>query len=278
MTVYVSDLDGTLLGADGSLSAFSRRGIQTLLDRDVHFTVASARGVHAIRSVMDGLPLHLPVVSLNGGFVSDMATCVHKRVVHIDNTIARELHALSRRHGHHPLISTTTGAGDRIYLPNKHNNHAVRQFFEQRQRESDPRIRPTDDTACGLDETVCCVTVIARRDELQPMHDELMQSYEHVTHSHFFDDPYTPGWAWITMHSEAATKANGIGWLLQDSALSDHDLVVFGDQINDVPMFHLADKAVAVSNAVPELRSIADEVIGHHDEDAVVRYLLDVTA
>jgi 5-amino-6-(5-phospho-D-ribitylamino)uracil phosphatase len=49
--------------------------------------------------------------------------------------------------------------------------------------------------------------------------------------------------------------------------------VVFGDGINDLDMFAHADHAVAVENAVPELRAVASEIAGRHDEDGVVRWL-----
>ena len=49
--------------------------------------------------------------------------------------------------------------------------------------------------------------------------------------------------------------------------------MVFGDNSNDTGMFELADRAVAVSNAVPELKAFADEIIGSSAEDSVALYL-----
>jgi len=50
-------------------------------------------------------------------------------------------------------------------------------------------------------------------------------------------------------------------------------VTVFGDHINDIPMFEEAGHAVAVENAVPELKVHADEVIGPNTSDSVVRWL-----
>jgi len=49
--------------------------------------------------------------------------------------------------------------------------------------------------------------------------------------------------------------------------------VALGDNVNDLLMLDHADFAVAVDNAVPELREKADLIIGHHDDDSVVAFL-----
>ena len=54
-------------------------------------------------------------------------------------------------------------------------------------------------------------------------------------------------------------------------------VTVFGDEINDIPMFRAAGHAVAVDNAVPELKHIAHEVISPHHEHSVARYLASAT-
>ena len=52
-------------------------------------------------------------------------------------------------------------------------------------------------------------------------------------------------------------------------------LVVFGDNINDLPMMRLADVAVAVENAVEEVKAEADIVIGPNTSDSVARFIID---
>jgi hydroxymethylpyrimidine pyrophosphatase-like HAD family hydrolase len=51
-------------------------------------------------------------------------------------------------------------------------------------------------------------------------------------------------------------------------------LTVFGDHINDIRMFELAGRAVAVENADERTKAAADEIIGTNDDDSVVKYLL----
>jgi hydroxymethylpyrimidine pyrophosphatase-like HAD family hydrolase len=50
-------------------------------------------------------------------------------------------------------------------------------------------------------------------------------------------------------------------------------LVVFGDGLNDIPMFDVADESYAVANALEEVKRIATGVIGSNEEDAVTEFL-----
>ena len=50
-------------------------------------------------------------------------------------------------------------------------------------------------------------------------------------------------------------------------------VLVFGDNGNDIDMFHTAGISVAVGNALPEVQTEADFVCGTNDEDGVARFL-----
>ena len=79
--LYVSDVDHTLLGSDGTLSRYSRDTLNSRMAAGLRFTVASARSCASLRHLLAGLHLTLPVVDFNGSFVSDLATGRH-HVVH----------------------------------------------------------------------------------------------------------------------------------------------------------------------------------------------------
>ena len=57
--------------------------------------------------------------------------------------------------------------------------------------------------------------------------------------------------------------------------MEGHPVVVFGDELNDIPMFRDADRAIAVGNALPSVMELAHEVIGENSEDAVVNFILE---
>ena len=86
-TLYVSDLDGTLLDSETTLSQFSRDTLNALMDQGLLFTVASARSVASMRQVLAGLCLRLPVVEVNGAFVSDPGSGEHYSIQNLQRDV-----------------------------------------------------------------------------------------------------------------------------------------------------------------------------------------------
>jgi len=91
--------------------------------------------------------------------------------------------------------------------------------------------------------------------------------------THLFENLYSPGWFWLTVHDRRATKDQAIRTLAQRCGLTGSEIVVFGDQSNDLKMFQMADRAVAVSNAAEELKCHASVIIGPNESDSVVKFI-----
>ena len=73
-TLYVSDLDGTLLNQEARLSAYTAETLNLLIEEGLPFTYATARSVHSARIVAAGLQTRLPVITYNGVFLQDAQT------------------------------------------------------------------------------------------------------------------------------------------------------------------------------------------------------------
>jgi hypothetical protein len=48
---------------------------------------------------------------------------------------------------------------------------------------------------------------------------------------------------------------------------------VFGDYLNDLDMFRIAGRSIAMGNALPEVKESANEIIGSNAQGAVLQYL-----
>ena len=70
-TLYVSDLDGTLLRHDQTVSPFTAETINTLTARGMLFSYATARSLVTAKTVTKGLNTHFPLIIYNGAFVRD---------------------------------------------------------------------------------------------------------------------------------------------------------------------------------------------------------------
>ena len=114
-SLYVSDLDGTLIRRNASLSAFSEAALREMLDAGLLFTVARARSVVSMQGILRGLPLRLPVIEFNGAFLSDLATGRHETVTALEPAIAEDVYALALHHSMAPFVSSFDGTEDRVH-------------------------------------------------------------------------------------------------------------------------------------------------------------------
>ncbi|MCW8822025.1 MAG: HAD hydrolase family protein, partial [Sulfurovum sp.] len=75
------------------------------------------------------------------------------------------------------------------------------------------------------------------------------------------------------LHPEG-DKAHALQKVMDHLKRDPVDVTVFGDSINDIGMFKLAGTSVAVSNALDEVKAVADIIPPHsNDEDGVAKYL-----
>lgn len=73
-TLYVSDLDGTLLRSDETTSEYTNSVINNLTDRGMIFSYATARSLITAKKVTSGLRAEIPLIVYNGAFIVDNVT------------------------------------------------------------------------------------------------------------------------------------------------------------------------------------------------------------
>ena len=270
--LYVSDLDGTLLTNSGTLSGNARRLLQRLLHDGLTFTVASARSVESMRPILSELRLSLPVIEFNGAFLSDLETGRHEAVHAIDSAVSEDLYALLNRHGRTPFVSTFNGDVDCLYY-GESSNDGEHYYVAHRIAHEDRRLRRIDDLSASLRDQVVCFTVIAEAGALEDLAIAIEEHYGEHVEIHLFENQYSPGWFWLTIHDRRATKDQAIRLMIDRYGLTEHNLVVFGDQMNDIKMFQIATEAVAVANAHQDVKRHATRLIGPNHEDSVVEFI-----
>ncbi|MEU1459977.1 Cof-type HAD-IIB family hydrolase [Streptomyces sp. NPDC005727] len=65
------------------------------------------------------------------------------------------------------------------------------------------------------------------------------------------------------------TKATGLALAAGHLGITAEQALAFGDMPNDIPMFDWAGRGVAMANAHPELKAVADEVTTSNEDDGV---------
>lgn len=176
------------------------------------------------------------------------------------------------RHGCSPFVSTYTGSEDRLYYSSI-TNDGIRWYLKDRRTQNDKRLRFVSDISSSFGDQVICLNVIGTISVLADLEAEIRESYRETLEIHCLEDQYSPGYFWLTAHDKKATKDHGIRILQEQTGLLDREVVVFGDNTNDISMFKNAGRSIAVSNATEELKCWATEVTGSNNLDSVARFI-----
>jgi hydroxymethylpyrimidine pyrophosphatase-like HAD family hydrolase len=273
--IHVCDLDGTLLRSDATLSDFARDGLNQLVDAGVLITVASARGAAGIRAVLPGVRLRLPVVELNGAFISELESGRHvvSSVLGQDDACGALEAILST--GVDPVLSTWDGEHDRVHFGGRLND-SIGWYVEEKKRHRDPRLAPCADLlAVARGEEVAQITTFALDGEAAELTERLLASIGPEATVHSAANVYRPGWIEITIQHRAAAKGAAVPALLEACGVPGAEVVACGDHLNDLSLFAVASRSVAPANAHPEVLEAATDIVGSNDEDGIVRFLLD---
>ena len=129
-----------------------------------------------------------------------------------------------------------------------------------------------DDLHEGLDDQVVRFTLIDSLPRTRDLEREIRQRHGDAVQIHCHEH-YDALWYHLTVQDARATKDRGAAALKRLLDAAPCRLVVFGDHVNDIGLFRMADEAYAVAGAAPELAEHATAIIGSNDDDAVARWL-----
>lgn len=264
--LYVTDLDGTLLNEAGELSRYSYKILEKLLRNNVLLTVASARSVQSIKDILGDLPIRLPIVSFNGAFVSRFSDGHHYNVQKIQNLA---LFDLLSPYG--VLVSTHAHNKDTLFYSGSLSDGG-KLYIRDRETRFNKEVSSIEQIDTNMD--IMAYTLIDSYENLIDLK-KVLDKYEDIVVD-LWEDMYYKPWYWMSIHSNQATKAKGIDLMLKEVDEAIDCLVVFGDNTNDIEMFKRSDISIAVENAVPTLKNLADRVIGQHSSDSVARAIAEM--
>jgi len=273
-TLYVTDLDGTLIRDDLSLSPWSRERLVSLLKEGALITVATARSIVSLSAILGDIPFRLPVVEFNGAFLTDYGTKRHIVVREIDRDIVPVLHDMIVAAGSRPFLSTFDGTRD-LLLSTGARNAGEDAYLQERLSFRDSRLREVVVLRPAFAHQVVCFSMIDREQPLAELAARIDAAFAGRVIGTLYAYRYFPGWFFLSVYDARATKDQGIRTLIDLQGLERPDLVVFGDDVNEAGFFRIATRAVARATARPDLAAAAHEVIGTNGEDSVMRWIDD---
>lgn len=265
-TLYVTDLDGTLLNSNDQISQYSIRTINGLVAKGMQFTYATARSLVSASVVAKGLSTNIPIIAYNGVLIMNPETGEVLSFLSFTEEETAYAIGVLREHGGNPLVYAYVDGVERVSYVTGRENEGIRRYLDV--RKGDRRFRPLADETCLYQGDIFYFTCIADREELLPLYEIFVRDERFRTTLQ--QELYRPEY-FLEIMPRKASKAEAIKRLKE---IWHCDKVVsFGDAVNDIPMFEISDECYAVANAVPELKAHATGVIASNDEDGVAKWL-----
>ncbi len=265
-TLYVSDLDGTLLDKDSNISEYSKAKITELMSKGMKFTIATARSWSSASKLVKDLNLTLPVATYNGAFIIDP---ISGRIVEsgcLEKDKSEYALKVFLQAKIYPLVYAFINGKEKVSWVNGYENEGIKDYVKS--RGNDRRLRPVNTPEDLFVGDIFYLTAIGTKKELESLI-PLFEGNDYFSFTfqrELYKDEY-----WLEIKKFDATKAVGVEKLKKITGCTR--VVCFGDSTNDIPMFSISDEAYAVTNATPKLIEAATQVIGSADDDGVARWL-----
>lgn len=268
---YLTDLDGTLLRPNATLSEHTVRVLTRAMEEGVVISYATARSYQSSYSVVSLIPWSYPLVLYNGALLFDP---IEKRVLdgywlHQETTNA--IIHIGKSLGLIPLLFALDDEDKELVLHEKLGRTGDLEFAAS--RPNDPRFCEVEKLACPNTLRTLILTYIGLLDELEPLKEAVTTAFGSQVHTHLMKDNYIENHYFLEFSHPKANKQEGLCLWAKHVGCTPADVTVFGDNLNDVGMFLAAGCKVAVANAHPEIVGMADEIVQSNEEDGVANYI-----
>lgn len=273
-TLYVSDLDGTLLDPSSKVSAESATILNSLVAKGAMFTVATARTPATVQPLLaDVTPAVTPEGRDIPAIVMTGAAYWNRHLQRYDyirlmsptdtKTILKEFAAAGINPfnyclGEHEMLNVyhaaeMTGREDAFYQERRHL--ALKRFHPGQ-------------TPKAYEATVLFFAIgdPARMEKICKTINRKTKCS-----AAWYRDIFNPEVALMDVYASGCSKATAVKDVATE--LGADRIVVFGDNLNDLPMMKAADLSVAAGNALPEVKAQADIVIGPNTLPSVAEFI-----
>lgn len=256
--LVATDLDGTLVRPDGSVSAYTRDVLVELEQRGVPVVFVTGRPLRWAEEVFKYVGSHGLAIVSNGALVWDVA----RGGVHLERPVRPDVGLDVCR----ALREAVPGSS---FAVESLEGIALETDFMER-HPVPPGARRVDFAQLFVQPAL---KVLARHEELAA------QDYWDQADA-VVGDRMTITWSststLLEMSGAGVTKASTLQLVCDGLGVAAADVIAFGDMPNDLPMLTWAGTSYAMATAHPSVTEAADHVAPGNDEDGVARVLAGV--
>ena len=255
LKLVATDLDGTLLHTDGTVTGRTRATLTAVEALGVTVVFVTGRPVRWMEPLWEHVGDHGLAVCSNGGIVYDVAARGVRSARPIPPEVGLQVAGLLREAmpGTAFAVEGTTGFGkEPAFLP---------------------RNEPPPGTQVGPLEAIfgdATVKLLARHEERDP--EEFWAEAESLV-GHLVTTTWSSVGALVEISGPGVTKASTLALLCEELGVAPDEVVAFGDMPNDLAMLQWAGTSYAMANAHPSVLALADRQAPSHEDDGVAAVL-----
>lgn len=269
--LFISDMDGTLLSTDSRVTTESARLLSELTHRGALITVATARTPATVEPLLKDVATTPPAIVMTGAALWDRRRLRFTEPQLMTDTMSAEVRNLCKREGVNPMVYTIAPDSSRIEMfVYGQPGDAERKFLKERSGNPLKRINllPEGDEPRFHSRTVLQFA-IGKAERIYAVAEQLRNRIGCAVSA--YPDIFQAGMGLLEIFTPGVSKAAAVDRLR--TLTGADEVTVFGDNLNDLPMMAVADRAIAVGNALEAVRDAADEIIGANSTDSVARYI-----
>lgn len=248
------DLDGTLMDETFTFTPRVKAAVAQAMDRGVALTIATGRAYPSALPFAQELGITVPLICTQGGLVKDPLSGEVLHQALMSPSLAHEIIALSQQCGWH---LTLYADDDQVYLTGL---QYPRLFYDQ--MFSLP-LRVISDLAAVATRPLAKFIIIAEPEEADAIVPQLRERFArrlHIVRSHR---------NFVEGNPLDASKGQALARLAARLGIPQSQTAAIGDNDNDANMVAWAGLGMAMGNAHPDLKALADVILPTVEEDGV---------
>jgi Cof subfamily protein (haloacid dehalogenase superfamily) len=251
IVALVSDVDGTLVRTDKSVSPRTVEAVKALQDAGVKFAIVSARPPRGLKAIISRLNVTMPVAGFNGGVIaSPDLSVITSHLIAAD--VARQVVATIEASGANAWVFS----GDDWFIRDR---NGPRVALEQRTVGFDPTVVADFAAVIGSAAKIVAVSDdFALLTRLQGEFRQALSGGANIVRSQTY---------YLDFTHPLANKGQALIELTGLMALPAAKTASIGDGENDIDMFVKAGLSIAMGNASAEVKDAADFTTGSNDND-----------
>lgn len=255
------DMDGTLLTTDKKVSERTKSAIKAAEEKGVKIVLASGRPLIGLNRYLEELELTKDedyVLSFNGGLVQNTNTEEIVSKVSLKGSDLKYIYEISRELN---INIHAFSAKDGLITPKNS------EYTEHEAKINGIDINIKDFNEVDDDEDIIKVMMIDPQEILDPAIERLPEEV-YKKYSVFKSAPF-----FLEFTHKEVDKGLGLKRLGEHLGIKKEEIIACGDACNDLSMVKYAGLGVAMDNAVPEVKEVADYITASNNDDGIAKVI-----